>query len=516
MIVIIDCGSQLTQNICRRVRELGVYAEIVPWHRLYNDGYPYGDNNGIEGFIISGGPDSVHAAGAPTLPAQFFEVVKVPVLGICYGMQLMCHMLGGSVRVTDSREYGRTDVWLKKGHLSPLLHKLPSGMTVWQSHGDAVDVEALPDRFKVVASTKDHVAMIEHRDRNLFGVQFHPEVDHTEQGRTILRNFVLNVCQCDDRSYTTRSKYERLLDRVRNQIGHGKVILAVSGGIDSTALAVLLHRAVGKQCTPVFVDNGLLRRGEAAQVQASFELLGLNNVRYIDSTDLFLSALKGVNDADERRRIIGHMFVTVFERVAQEIGDVEFLAQGTLYPDVIESGTGGAKIKRHHNVGGLPEHMQLRVVEPFRTLFKDEVRFIAERCLEMPREIVWRHPFPGPGLAVRVVGAPITPERLEMVRAADTIYLEELHDADVYYDISQAFAALVCVDTVGVMGDAQTEEAMVMLRAVVTNDFMTADVYAMDHTLQQRVATRIINEVRGVNRVLYDVSTKPPATIEAL
>ncbi len=504
MIKIIDCGSQLTQNIARRVRELGVFTEIVPFHTPTTSILPAD----VHGMIISGGPFSVHDQGAPIYDRAILDM-GIPVLGICYGQQSIAHLLGGQVTPTEHREYGETRVRILKS--SRLFQGLPRGeLRVWMSHGDVV--RTAPHGFKVIArSRSEHIAAIE-KD-HIFAVQFHPEVDHTDNGRKILDNF-LNICQAP-RDWDPERQYDLIVAETKEKIS-GKIgVGGISGGVDSSTLSVLLGNIAGDRYHPIFVDNGLLRCDEAKQVRASLAPFNLP-VLFIDAQERFLHQLKGVVDPDEKRRIIGHQFIRVFEEEAGKIPRARYLAQGTLYPDVIESvpiyGT-SSRIKRHHNVGGLPERMDLEVVEPFRSLFKDEVRSIAENKLGLPREIVWRHPFPGPGLAVRMLGE-VTPEKLSILRKADAIFLEELKDRGIYDQLSQAFAVLTDARSVGVMGDESSYEGIIALRAVTTSDFMTSDWYDFNKDDLTSIANRIINQVKGVNRVVYDVSQKPPSTIE--
>ena len=504
MIIILDCGSQLTQNIARRVRELGVFTEIVPFH------VPAAEILGKkpQGLIISGGPFSVYDDDAP-LYGKDVLTGGVPVLGICYGQQSIAHLMGGTTRPTDNREYGQAVIDIELD--SPLLAGL-SGRTlqVWMSHGDVV--EKVPPEFEIIArSPSGHVAAMQRG--NIFAVQFHPEVDHTRHGRQILENF-LNICRAD-RTWNPEKEYDRIVaeteERIRGKVGVG----GISGGVDSSALSVLLHEIAGDDYHPIFVDNGLLRAGEREAVRERLLPFDLGVV-FVDAADRFLLRLRGIEDPDEKRRLIGHEFIDVFQEQARRIPKASYLAQGTLYPDVIESvpvhGT-SSRIKRHHNVGGLPERMDLEIVEPFRHLFKDEVRAIAERKLGLPREIVWRHPFPGPGLAVRMIGA-VTAEKLALLRKADAIFIEELKKRDLYDRLSQAFCVLTDAHSVGVMGDEHTYEGIVALRAVTTSDFMTSDWYDFDKEDLTAMVNRIVNEVPGVNRVVYDVSQKPPSTIE--
>ncbi len=505
MIKIIDCGSQLTQNIARRVRELGVFSEIVPFNASLEEIIC----RDVEGIIISGGQFSVYDEGSPLYDSQILHSGK-PVLGICYGHQSIAHILGGKVTPTDNREYGGATITLESE--SPLFTNIPkNGLHVWMSHGDIVHKE--PSGFKVLArSTNGHIAAMQ-KD-NIYSVQFHPEVDHTEYGRQLLNNF-LNLCHAT-RNWDPEKDYERIVEETREKIKGRKGIGGISGGVDSSAASVLIKNIVGDDYTPIFIDNGLLRLNEAEEVRKSLEQFNLN-IHYVDSSDRFLSKLKGIVDPDTKRSVIGHEFIAAFEEEAKKIDGAHYLVQGTLYPDVIESIPiygASSKIKRHHNVGGLPDNISLEIIEPFRNMFKDEVRRIAEHMLDMPKEIVWRHPFPGPGLAVRIVGSDATPEKLAIIRKADAIFLQELRDRGLYYKIDQAFAGLLNSHSTGVMGDAATYEGIIGLRAVVTDDFMTADWYDFEKEDMTAISNRIINEVKGVNRVFYDQSQKPPATIE--
>ncbi|MCS7281837.1 MAG: glutamine-hydrolyzing GMP synthase [Anaerolineae bacterium] len=506
-LVILDYGSQTTQLIARRIRESQVYCELFPWNTPAERVMALRPR----GFVLSGGPASVYEPGAPTLPAYVLESGR-PVLGICYGMQLLAHALGGRVGRAPQREYGPARVELI--HPLSFLIPLQAQPQVWMSHGDRV--EELPPGFIVLArSLNSPVAAMGDPDRHLYGVQFHPEVVHTPAGREILRRFATEVCGCAP-TWTPAAFIEEAIASIREQVGDGRVLCALSGGVDSAVTATLVHRAIGDQLTCVFVNTGLMRRGEPEQVVRTFrDRLGMPLVA-VDATEEFLAALEGVTDPEEKRRIVGEKFIRVFEREAEKLGRVDFLAQGTLYPDVIESAApdrpGARRIKTHHNVGGLPERMRLRLIEPLRYLFKDEARAVGE-ALGLPPEVVWRQPFPGPGLAVRVVGA-VTWERLERLRAADAILLEELDRAGLLRTTQQAFAVLLPVRSVGVMGDCRTYEEVIALRVVTTEDFMTADWARLDPDLLARISNRIVNEVAGVNRVVYDITSKPPATIE--
>jgi GMP synthase (glutamine-hydrolysing) len=509
-ILIIDFGSQVTQLIARRVREAGVYSEIVPFNRAAE----VLDDFAPKGVILSGGPASVTGIDTPRAPEAVFAL-GVPVLGICYGQQTMCAQLGGMVESSDEREFGRA--YLDIAGDCPLFRGVwtrGERHQVWMSHGDRV--LNIPEGFKVVGTSEGApFAAIADESRNFYGVQFHPEVVHTPDGAQLLTNFVLNICGCKG-DWTMSAFRETEIAKVREQVGTGRVICGLSGGVDSSVVAVLLHEAIGDQLTCVFVDHGLMRMGEADQVVTLFREHYHINLVHVDASELFLGKLDGVDDPEKKRKIIGNTFIEVFEKEANKIGGADFLAQGTLYPDVIESVsfTGGPSvtIKSHHNVGGLPERMNMKLVEPLRELFKDEVRALG-RELGLPQSFIGRHPFPGPGLAIRIPGA-ITREKLDILRKADSIYLEEIRAAGLYDDIWQAFAVLLPVRTVGVMGDERTYEYVCALRAVTSTDGMTADYYHFDHEFLGRTATRIINNVRGINRVVYDVTSKPPGTIE--
>ena len=511
-IAILDFGSQYTQLIARRVREAHVYCELYPWDTAPEKVLALEPR----GFILSGGPASVYTPGAPRLP-DYVLARGVPVLGLCYGMQLLAHRLGGRVAPAARREYGPAEVELT-GPNNPLfstLHPPSSILQVWMSHGDRI--EALPPGFEVLArSANSPVAAMGDLARNLYGLQFHPEVVHTPRGREILRRFVVEVCGCLP-DWTPAVLIEQAVATIRAQVGDGQVVCGLSGGVDSAVTATLVHRAVGDQLTCIFVNTGMLRRGEPEQVVRTFrERLGMRLVP-VDATEEFLSALDGVTEPEVKRKVIGDCFIRTFEREAKKLGDVRFLAQGTLYPDVIESRgperQAAARIKTHHNVGGLPEDMQFELIEPLRYLFKDDARAVGE-ALGLPDEIVWRQPFPGPGLAVRILGE-VTWERLETLRAADVILLEELGAAGLLRGATQqAFAVLLPVRSVGVMGDERTYRHVVAIRAVTTEDFMTADWARLDHELLARISNRIVNEVSEISRVVYDITSKPPATIE--
>ncbi len=508
-VAIIDFGSQYTQLIARRVREQNVYAELFPADA------PFEAIAALEprGFILSGGPNSVYEPGAPQISRGVLDA-GLPILGICYGLQALAHMLGGRVAAAGAREYGPAQVVLSVAD-SPLWRGLPDHIDVWMSHGDRV--EKLPPGFAPLArSANSPYAAIGDLARGLYGVQFHPEVVHTPRGVEILRNFVFDICDCQP-NWTPAAFIEESTETIRAQVGGRRVVLGLSGGVDSAVTAVLVHRAVGDQLTCLFIDHGMMRLGEPEQVVETFQhRLGLKLVA-VNAAEEFLSRLQGVTDPEAKRRIIGEQFIRAFEAQARRLGRVDFLAQGTIYPDVIESAArdrpGAHRIKSHHNVAGLPEDMDFKLVEPLRYLFKDEVRKVGA-ALGLPDEILWRHPFPGPGLAVRCLGE-VTWERLERLRRADAIFIDELRAANLLRDeTAQAFAALLPVRSVGVMGDGRAYGEVVALRAVTTTDFMTADWARLPADLLARVSNRIVNEVPGVNRVVYDISSKPPATIE--
>ena len=508
-LVIIDYGSQYTQLIARRVREQGIYAAIVPYVASAEQGLVFQP----KGIILSGGPSSVYEEGAPRLPGWVLES-GLPVLGICYGLQLIAQAFGGKVAPAAEREYGPATLTVSA--TSALFHGLDPQQPVWMSHGDRL--ETPPRDFVPVAhSSNSPFAAITHPNLPIYGVQFHPEVTHTPNGLAMLRNFAMDVCGCEPR-WQPEAFIEQSIQDIRAQVGDDHVVLGLSGGVDSAVAAALLHRALGDNLTPIFVNNGLMRQNESEEVVQTFrDEQGMHRLIAVDATETFLDALANETEPEAKRRIIGNLFVEVFEQAAERSGALDWLAQGTIYPDVIESaGTGrpGAHvIKSHHNVGGLPDRMKNRLVEPLRDLFKDEVRRVGE-ALGLPEHIIWRQPFPGPGLAVRCLGE-ITWDRLEALRAADAIFREELGAADMLRDdTAQAFAVLLPTRSVGVMGDQRTYGEVIALRAVTTQDFMTADWARLPYDLLARVSNRIVNEVKGVNRVVYDISSKPPATIE--
>ncbi len=506
-IAVLDFGSQYSQLITRRVRECQVYCEMLPW-----DAPPEAlEALNPRGIILSGGPQSVYDRDAPYLQRHVLER-GVPVLGICYGMQLLAHQLGGAVAPSASREYGPAEVTLAP-NAGPLLAGLNAPLAVWMSHGDRI--ERLPDGFAAVAhSPNSPVAAMADEDRCLYGLQFHPEVAHTPRGIDILRRFAVDICGCAP-DWTAGSFIDETVAGIRETVGDGRVICGVSGGVDSTVVAALVHRAIGEQLTAVFVDTGMMRKDEATEAMGHLRGLLGESVVPVNATERFLEALEGVTDPEEKRKIIGRVFVEVFDEEAAHLGRVDFLAQGTLYPDVIESATSARSavvIKTHHNVGGLPENMRMRLIEPLRSLFKDEVRAVGV-ALGLPEEMVYRPPFPGPGLAVRIIGE-VTAERLHVLREADAVVREEIAAAGLERDIWQYFAVLTDLRSVGVMGDGRTYANAVAVRAVTSLDGMTADWARIPYDVLARISNRIVNEVPAVNRVVYDISSKPPATIE--
>ncbi|WP_010665023.1 glutamine-hydrolyzing GMP synthase [Marinilabilia salmonicolor] len=503
-ILILDFGSQYTQLIARRVRELNVYCEIHPFNN-----FPELDD-AVKGVILSGSPSSVRGQNAP-VPDLSKIKGKLPLLGVCYGAQFMAQNYGGLVEASDTREYGRANLKFIDSE-NELFREIEIGSQVWMSHGDTI--MKLPENFKIVASTGDvEVAGYKVENEKTFGIQFHPEVYHTTQGLQILSNFVVDVCRCSQ-DWTPASFVEETVEALKEQLGNDRVVLGLSGGVDSSVAAMLLHKAIGKNLTCIFVDNGLLRKYEYENVLDSYKHMGLNVVG-VDAKDLFLGELNGVSEPEEKRKIIGRVFIEVFDVEAKKITGVKWLAQGTIYPDVIESVSvngPSATIKSHHNVGGLPEKMNLKVVEPLKLLFKDEVRRVGHE-LKISPTILGRHPFPGPGLAIRILGE-ITPEKVSLLQDVDYIFIEGLRSHDLYNQVWQAGAMLLPVQSVGVMGDERTYESVVALRAVASTDGMTADWVHLPYEFLGRISNEIINRVKGVNRVVYDISSKPPATIE--
>ncbi len=507
IIVILDFGSQYGQLIARRVREQNVYSKIYPADITAEEL----SRLGVRGLILSGGPASVYDENAPGCDERIFEL-DVPVLGICYGMQLGCKILGAKVVAAQRREYGRTNLSILEK--SDLFANLPDSITAWASHSDQLS-ELGDDFVKLAVTVTCPFAAVRHKKRKFFGVQFHPEVSHTPKGTQILKNFLYDICGCSG-DWKMSDFIVETVEAVRRQAGGAKVICGLSGGVDSSVVASLVHKAIGDQLVCIFVDNGLLRKNERENVVSTFRNHFRMDLRVVDWSEQFLSGLAGVTDPQQKRKIIGSEFIKAFESEALKIPNAGFLAQGTLYPDVIESGSKdsspAANIKLHHNVGGLPAEMDFELIEPLRDLFKDEVRIVGE-YLGLPEDIVWRHPFPGPGLAVRIIGE-VTEQRLEILRAADEILIDEIKAARLYRKISQALAVLIPVLTVGVMGDERSYENVIAVRAVESVDFMTADFSRIPYEVLGIISNRIINEVRGVNRVVYDISSKPPATIE--
>lgn len=506
-IVVIDFGSQYSLLIARRIRELHVYCELIshdtPWDKIAH--------LNPKGFILSGGPASVYESGSPLAQTYVYES-HLPILGICYGMQVLANQLGGVVKPGLEKEYGHAILQISNPD-SPLFKELPTSSPVWMSHGDKI--EEMPPGFNVLAYTENSPIAVMGNDSGIFGLQFHPEVAHTPYGETILKNFVYKVCGCQG-NWTIGNFVNDSLLKIKEQVGKGKVINALSGGVDSSVVATLIHRAIGDQLTCIFVNNGLLRRQEAERTLQVFQKnLGMNII-YVDASDRFLKSLEGITEPETKRKVIGNEFIQVFEEEASKLGKIDFLAQGTLYPDVIEStssvSTASAKIKTHHNVGGLPSNMTFKLLEPLRYLFKDEVRQVGLQ-LGLPNEMVWRQPFPGPGLAIRTIGE-VTREKLEVLRSADWIVMNEIKKANMYNQLWQSFAILTDVRSVGVMGDFRTYGYLIAIRAVKSDDAMTADWARLPYDLLAHISNRIVNEVQKVNRVVYDITSKPPSTIE--
>jgi len=503
-IIILDFGAQYSQLIARRIRETNVYCEILSYDTNIDDI----KKDNLKGIIFSGGPSSVYEDGSPKCDPKFFEL-GVPILGICYGMQVMAHILGGTVVPGKTSEYGRTPIKFKNNSI--LFDGIDENINVWMSHGD--HVLELPNGFDICAYTDTiKVGAVQDVTRKFYGVQFHPEVKHTENGFDIIKNFVYKICNCSGK-WTPDSYINMMMEEIKAEVGSERIVCGLSGGVDSSVAATLIHKAVGDQLTCIFVDHGLLRLDEGDHVKKTFADQNGMKVIFIDARDRFLKALKGVSDPEKKRKIIGAEFIKVFEEESSKIENVSFLAQGTIYPDIVESGNKhSATIKSHHNVGGLPDYMKLKLVEPLKYLFKDEVRVVGEE-LGLSHEMVWRHPFPGPGLGVRCIGS-MDEDRLDTLRMADAIYIEEIRKAGLYDEIWQAFAILLPVKSVGVKGDFRTYEETCVLRAVTSDDAMTADWSIIPNDILAKISNRILNEVKGINRVLYDISTKPPATIE--
>jgi GMP synthase (glutamine-hydrolysing) len=505
-IVILDFGSQYNQLIARRVREMGVYAEVVPY---FEDLEKIKARN-PKGIILSGGPASVYLEGAPTVDKAMFDL-DIPILGICYGMQLTQHLLGGEVAKADKQEFGKAEVMIDDKE-SPFFYGIEDNTQVWMSHGD--HVTKIAPGFEKIAHTDSSIATLYNAERNIYNVQFHPEVTHSVDGHQMLKNFVYDICKCEE-NWSMGNYIEQTVKEIKETVGDKKVILALSGGVDSSVAAVLIHKAIGDQLSCFFVDTGLMRKNEAEKVMKTYGEHYHMNIECVEAEDRFLNKLKGVSDPETKRKIIGHEFIAIFDEQKQKMKDAEFLAQGTIYPDVIESQSvkgPSATIKSHHNVGGLPEEMDFKLLEPLRELFKDEVRKVG-RELGIPDHMIDRHPFPGPGLGIRIIGA-VDKEKADILREADDIFISELRAANLYQEVSQAFVVLLPVKSVGVMGDERTYEYTAVLRSADTIDFMTATWSQLPYEFLGKVSNRIINEVKGINRLAYDISSKPPATIE--